>query len=167
MVKRLVRTGAVILALVWLSWGLPTRANGSGEVWVLVDTSRAVLEVLQGGQVKASFPDIAIGRYGATKAKHRGDNRTPLGSYHVAWMEPRSRFHYFIGLDYPTPAQAERGAELGIIGAAERRAIDRAFQHGRVPPQTPIVMPPAIAPTFMILINVPNRNSLLLVRARI
>ncbi len=131
----LIRLVPAMLVLGWLACVLPVHANGSGEIWVLVDTGRAVLEVLQDKQVKVSLADIAIGRYGTTEAKRRGDNRTPLGSYHVAWMEPRSHFHYFIGLDYPTPAQARTAADQGIIGADERRSIERAFRQGRAPPQ--------------------------------
>jgi len=133
--RGLIRIAWAILGLGWLPSGLAVHASGDGEIWVRVDTDRAVLEVLQGSQVKVRLPDISIGRFGTTKVKRRGDNRTPLGSYHVAWLEPRSRFHYFIGLDYPTPAQARAAAELGIIGPDERRSIERSFRLGRVPPQ--------------------------------
>jgi murein L,D-transpeptidase YafK len=136
---RLFRFGATILALGCLAGQPVAQAKGSGEIWVLVDTQRRVLEVLQDRKVEVSLANIAIGRYGTTRLKHRGDNQTPLGSYHVAWMEPRSHFHFFIGLDYPTPAQARAAADLGLIKPEVRRSIDRAFAQGRVPPQnTPL-----------------------------
>jgi murein L,D-transpeptidase YafK len=115
------------------------RALSAGEPWVLVDTGRGVVEVVQEGQVRLRLPDIAIGRYGAARDKQRGDNRTPLGMFRVSRIDPDSPFHLFIGLDYPTPVHARRAAAAGVIGPDERRAIEEAFEAGRAPPQhTPL-----------------------------
>jgi hypothetical protein len=59
----------------------------------------------------------------------------PEGEYRIAGPARRSRFHRFIPIDYPSPADAERGLAAGRISAAERDAIARAHAAGRLPPQ--------------------------------
>jgi murein L,D-transpeptidase YafK len=111
----------------------------AAEPWVLVDTGRAAVEVIQDGEVRLRLEDIAIGRYGAVQDKRRGDNRTPLGRFRVSRIDPESAFHLFIGLDYPTPAHARRAAAAGLIGADELHAVESAFAAGRPPPQNTVL----------------------------
>ena len=105
-------------------------ANG-----ILIDTGRATLTVFRDGQPLTIFSDIAIGRFGATADKHRGDGMTPRGRYRVVAIEPSRGFHYFIRLDYPSVADAERGRRAGIISERERQAIELAHRERRLPPQ--------------------------------
>ena len=72
---------------------------------------------------------------GAGHDRVKGDRRTPLGSYRVAWLNPGSRFRFFIGLDYPKRAQVERAFENGDINADERKRILDALYQAKVPPQ--------------------------------
>ncbi len=117
----------------WLMLVLP--APASAQVWVLVDTEALTLEVLDGETSLLRVERVAIGRGGAGRDKLRGDKRTPLGSYRVAWLNPGSRFHFFIGLDYPTRGQVERAYGRGKLDDAEHRRLLRALYAGRLPPQ--------------------------------
>lgn len=107
----------------------------SESSWVLVDTEQLTLEVFRGKTRLLRLPHISIGRGGAGPDRRRGDHRTPLGRYRIVWFNPHSRFHFFIGLDYPTQAQVERAFRQGTIGVVDYEHMRAAFRAGRVPPQ--------------------------------
>ena len=69
----------------------------------------------------------------------RGDETTPLGVFHVAWIDRHSHFGTFYGLDYPSASIARRAYAEGVISQAERDAIIKALRQHRTPPQnTPL-----------------------------
>lgn len=110
-----------------------------GETWVLVDTEALTLQVLDGKGPIAEFKGISIGRGGVARDKVKGDQRTPLGRYRVAWLNPDSRFRFFIGLDYPNRAQVERAFRAGDIDVREKQSILDTLYAGEPPPQdTPL-----------------------------
>lgn len=125
--------GMFCLAMLGLS------ALAESPVALLVDTRSAVM-VLHGTAMKnIGLTEVAIGRYGVTRDKRRGDNMTPLGRYRVAWIRKDGSFGTFIGIDYPSPSDAERGFRTGVINERERRDILRAHRSGKIPPQdTPL-----------------------------
>ena len=108
--------------------------------WIEVDTQALTLTVFSAGNhVLARFDNIAIGSGGVSDMHRRGDETTPLGVFHVAWIDRRSRFTTFYGLDYPSASVAHRAFSEGIISRAELDAVIAAFQHHRIPPQnTPL-----------------------------
>jgi murein L,D-transpeptidase YafK len=109
------------------------------DVRVRVDTQQQRLTVLQGDRTVMTIEDIAIGRYGTTPDKRRGDNMTPLGHFRVGWITDETRFHLFMGLDFPTSAMAERAYREGAITKTQWQAIRRAAHARAVPPQnTPL-----------------------------
>lgn len=111
----------------------------AGDVRVFVDTDKRTLEVLRGDRVVATFTEIAIGRYGKTYFKTRGDNKTPLGKFRIGWVGKESRYHRFLGLTYPDQEAADRALVDGRIDEGQWQEIRRAFQSGGVPPQhTPL-----------------------------
>jgi murein L,D-transpeptidase YafK len=67
--------------------------------------------------------------------RRRGDGKTPLGEYHIAWVKDDGQFGPFMGLDYPSLARAEKGLAAGEISQREFDAIAAAHVSGRVPPQ--------------------------------
>lgn len=68
-----------------------------------------------------------------------GDQTTPLGIFHIAWIDHRSRYDTFFGLDYPSERVARSAYAEGIISRAELDAIIEAVQQRRLPPQnTPL-----------------------------
>jgi murein L,D-transpeptidase YafK len=111
----------------------------AGDIWILVDTRTSTLSVMEGDRVKVVFEDIAIGRYGKTYFKRRGDNKTPLGRFTITWTKPNTRYHRFLGLDYPDLDAASRALQDGRIEEEQWQAIRRAAAAGQTPPQdTPL-----------------------------
>lgn len=125
---------AIFLGLPAVSW-----ATG-GQSWVLVDTRGLTLTVFSAGnRILARFHNIAIGSGGAAEMHHRGDDTTPRGMFHVAWVDRHSRFTTFYGLDYPSARIARRAYSEGTISQAEYDAIIQALRQHRTPPQnTPL-----------------------------
>lgn len=121
---------AFFLAAHGVSWA------GGGQPWVLVDTEDATLTVLSDeNQVLARFEGISIGSGGVARIHRRGDETTPLGIFHVAWIDHRSRYDTFFGLDYPSERVARSAYAEGIVSGAERDAIVDALRERRLPPQ--------------------------------
>ncbi|MEY4769138.1 MAG: hypothetical protein RL637_1777 [Pseudomonadota bacterium] len=109
------------------------------EIWLLIDTHKMSIEVKRGEQTIATLSDIAIGQSGAGAKRHRGDNITPLGEYRIGWFNPRSQFHKFYGLTYPSVEDAKQAIQNGSISQSQYDAILYAQQHHLVPPQnTPL-----------------------------
>jgi len=108
-------------------------------VRIFIDTDKRTLQVLEGDRVVATFNEIAIGRYGKTYYKTRGDNKTPLGNFRIGWIGKESRYHRFLGLTYPDMEAADRALVDGRIEEAQWQEIRRAVQAGQTPPQhTPL-----------------------------
>jgi murein L,D-transpeptidase YafK len=101
----------------------------------LVDTQALTLTVIEDGRPRMTLHNIAIGRYGVSPEKRRGDNTTPLGSFRVTRIERNSDFHRFVGLDYPGVERAEKGLQEGLISERELRAIRSAHKRRKIPPQ--------------------------------
>jgi len=111
----------------------------AGGVRIFIDTDKRTLQVLEGGRVVATFNGIAIGRYGKTYFKTRGDNKTPLGNFRIGWIGKESRYHRFLGLSYPDMEAADRALVDGRIDEAQWQEIRRAVQAGKTPSQhTPL-----------------------------
>lgn len=65
----------------------------------------------------------------------RGDETTPRGTFHVSWIDRKSRYGTFYGFDYPSEPIARRAYAEGIIGKVEFDAIMQALRQNRMPPQ--------------------------------
>ncbi len=123
------------------AWALTLAANAAADgPWVLVDTRAKTLTVLRGeNRVLAQFPGVALGSEGTTRERHRGDAKTPLGTFHVAWINYNSRFGVFFGLDFPSIDDADRAFRQHRIDRSAYGAIVDAFLDHRIPPQnTPL-----------------------------
>ena len=107
----------------------------AGEVSLLVDTRAGTLTVLDGETVIHTFEDISIGRYGASDAKIQGDNKTPLGRFRIGWITEKTRYHRFLGLNYPDLETASRAFDKKLITKEQWLEIRRAEKRGGVPPQ--------------------------------
>ncbi len=83
---------------------------------------------------------IAVALARGTGPKRRsGDQSLPEGDYRIASPARPSRFHRFLPIDYPSPADADRALAEGQLSRADRDAIVSAHQQGRLPPQeTPL-----------------------------
>jgi murein L,D-transpeptidase YafK len=107
----------------------------ASEVRIVVDTTAGTLTVLDGEEVIRVYRDISIGRYGVTSQKRQGDNKTPLGTFSIGWITSKTRYHRFLGLNYPDLETASRAFHKGIINKQQWLEIRRADKNGSKPPQ--------------------------------
>lgn len=103
---------------------------------ILIDTKTYSLTVLSASsRPLARFQNIALGSGGISDTHLAGDETTPLGTFHVAWINPQSRFGIFFGLDYPTSSHGARALAHGILNQTDYEAIFDAHRYGNLPPQ--------------------------------
>jgi murein L,D-transpeptidase YafK len=127
-----IRLAALLLLLV-------ADKAAAGDVRLVVDTTRATLTVLEAGAIIQEFEDIAIGRFGTTGYKKKGDNMTPLGTFSIGWISEDTRYHRFLGIDYPNLETASKAMFDGTISKARWLQIRRDIRAGRTPAQnTPL-----------------------------
>ena len=126
-------------SLLWIGASGLANAQSDGEPWVMIDTAKQTLAVLQGDRVKQIYHNISVGRNGYSLDRHEGDGKTPLGVFHIAWINPNSRFHLFFGLDFPNQQYAETALRHRLIDVDTYFEISNALYHGELPPQdTPL-----------------------------
>jgi len=114
----------------------PTPQNAEpAEEYVLVDIKSDRLELRHEGKAVDTFDNIAIGVAGAGIKRKRGDGVTPYGSFRITSINRASKFHIFIGLNYPTTEYATRGLAAGVISQKEFDDITAAEREHRLPPQ--------------------------------
>lgn len=104
-------------------------------IWIDVDTVEQTLSVMQGDTVQVVFENVAIGRYGTTWSKVTRDDKTPLGRFKVGWVNEKSRYYRFFGLDYPNLDTAKRALEENRIDEETWLSIKQAKSRGKTPPQ--------------------------------
>jgi len=124
-----------VIVLVAMLSGARGALAGETDTWILIDTGKMSLSVLQGDVVKRVYKSISIGRAGATAEKRQHDGKTPLGEFHIVRISTDTPFHRFFGLDYPRLEHAERARLAGTISQTRYAAIRRAIQAKQVPPQ--------------------------------
>lgn len=135
LLHKAVRTLAVIVVFTLLSLKSQVSAAASNE-WLLVETGTAVLKVMRDDSEVIRYNNISVGRGGVAPLHLLNDDITPLGSYRVVSIHRISRYRLFIGLDYPTVAQAKLALERKVIDGAQFHQIVEAHQSGRAPPQS-------------------------------
>lgn len=107
--------------------------------WVVIDTSQETVSVVKDGHTVLELKGAAFGRGGVSPVHVRGDGRTPLGNFRIAWIDHHSPFHLFFGLNYPSASQALAGFNEGLIDLDLLEKIRLASAVGRLPPQdTPL-----------------------------
>lgn len=115
----------------------PVQANNG--IWIDVDTTKHTLLVMQGDTIQAIFENIAIGRFGTTWSKMTQDKKTPLGKFRIGWVNEKSRYYRFFGLNYPNLDIAKRALDENRITEETWRSILEAKNMGKTPPQdTPL-----------------------------
>ncbi|KAF0193219.1 MAG: hypothetical protein FD165_322 [Gammaproteobacteria bacterium] len=110
-------------------------ARADADPWILVDTRARTLTVNSADRVVKRFDGVAIGRNGAAETRAEGDGQTPLGTFEIAWVNDRSDFRLFFGLNYPTREHAERAFRAHLIDLSTYLDIQLAIDNHRLPPQ--------------------------------
>jgi len=114
-------------------------AFAQGNTWLLVDTQRKVIQVKQDQRTLATFEKISLGRGGAHFKQRAGDDITPIGSYRIAYMNNKSHFRVFFGLNYPSVNDAGLALYSERISYTEYQTIMQAHRMNLVPPQDTVL----------------------------
>ncbi|MDW7748649.1 L,D-transpeptidase [Halomonas sp.] len=109
------------------------------ELWVLVEDQEVALSVYRGNRLVERFEPISLGRGGAKPQRKRGDRATPLGEFRVNRFNRRSKFHIFIGLDYPTPTHARMALEAGVYSQQDYDDYFFYYRRHGYPPQDTVL----------------------------
>lgn len=137
-----IRRFAIILLIALLQGvfsPLGAAAAAQEEVWLLVDTDALTLAIMRGDTVLRRYDNIAIGSNGPTLTKLVSDETTPLGEFRISGINPRSRYHLFMALNYPTMEHAQRALLDGRINIEDYVTVNNAWLAGEPPPQdTPL-----------------------------
>jgi len=103
------------------------------QLSLLVQKAERLLFILADDRILATFP-IALGHNPVGNKETLDDGRTPEGEYCVCYKKENSRYHLFIGLSYPSPADSSRALTAGRITATEAEAILDACMKRERPP---------------------------------
>lgn len=80
---------------------------------VVLEKSKRQLTLVRGGETIRSYP-VALGPNPRGHKVMEGDGRTPEGLYSLDWRNPNSRFYRSIHVSYPSLADREFAAQLGV-----------------------------------------------------
>lgn len=127
------RSAGVMAGLLLLLTSVAVGAEA--ERWLLVDTQAMTLSVMEGELPQLTLHDLAIGRFGTSETRRRGDHTTPLGRFRITRIDRDAAFHRFLQLDYPDVDRAEQAHREGVINDVERERILDAHRRGVTPPQ--------------------------------
>jgi murein L,D-transpeptidase YafK len=130
---------AVVLWILLTSLVSVGQDNNPDNIRIVIDTKAHTLQVLEGDREMLTFTDIAIGRYGTSLDRRRGDHKTPLGHFNIAWITDNTSFHRFFGFSFPSKEYAERAFQAGHLDQKTRDKIRQALASGRLPPQNTIL----------------------------
>lgn len=138
MKKRHMSVAYAVIVLLSL-FVFPVSAKADKSIWIDVDTTGQILRVMKGDTIAEEYKNVAIGRYGTTWSKVTLDDKTPLGRFRIGWINEKSRYHRFFGLDYPNRDTAERAFSEKRIDVDTWYSILEAENRGRTPPQNTIL----------------------------
>ena len=88
---------------------------------VVVSKSGHTLQLFDGNALVKTYPCISGGNAGDKEIE--GDRKTPLGTFHIVYKNPQSKFHLSLGLDYPNAEDAQRGLAAGLITKEQHAQI--------------------------------------------
>lgn len=114
MMRWLIWVGVLLAGtLGWAHWpDRPLPADARADR-VIVHKSARTLELLRGGTVLKSYR-ISLGRHPVGPKEREGDGRTPEGAYVIDSANAASAFHRALHISYPSGADRERAASLGV-----------------------------------------------------
>lgn len=105
---------------------------------IVIVKSKRRLYLYDGDVLVREYP-IALGKNPQGHKIREGDGRTPEGQYRICKKNGDSRFYKSLGLDYPSPSDAEKAFMEGRINEEEFKAIITAHILGQPPPwDTPL-----------------------------
>lgn len=104
--------------------------------WLLIDGTKATLDVMRDGRSVAHFDNIAFGRRGTQPIHFKDDDSTPIGEFRIDNISMKTMYGPFFGINYPTEKHARIALDNGKISREAYLAIFNAESQGRPPPYT-------------------------------
>ena len=93
---------------------------------VVVSKSGHTLQLFDGNARVKTYACISGGNAGDKEVE--GDRKTPIGTFHIVYKNPQSKFHLSLGLDYPNTEDAQRGLAAGLISKEQHAQILAALR---------------------------------------
>lgn len=112
---------------------------GPHELWLLIDESSSSLRIYRGQQVLERFSPVSVGRGGVKRLRQQGDRSTPIGTFRINRVKLDSDFHIFLGIDFPTAAQAHEAWQAGMMTAREYGDFISDLRRTGEPPQDTVL----------------------------
>lgn len=114
-------------------------ARAEEGIWLLIDTAVNRIDVYRNDKAIERISNVSIGSGGSSKLRLQGDPVTPLGEFRIDRINYDSRFHIFLGLDYPSMSHADRALAAGMIDQTTYSAfLDALSRTGHPPQNTPL-----------------------------
>lgn len=127
-------SAAIAVLCIGIRSGAPAASAPHDDIWVRVDTETAITEVWRGNERLLELDDIAFGRGGISDLHLKGDQTTPRGEYRITHFNPQSRFHRFIGINYPTLDHLDRARQRGELSNQQyRTTLEKGLRYGLFP----------------------------------
>jgi len=124
--SRLVLVPLLLATVVVPSWAETYGGGPLLEIW----KGKRRMALYEDGSVVREF-EIVLGREPEKRKVRQGDHRTPVGRYFITDKKGNSRFHRFLGINYPNLDDAERGYARGLIDARQWADVYFANVSGR------------------------------------
>jgi murein L,D-transpeptidase YafK len=128
---------AVLITLVaWLypgqgAWA-GSQAVGEPPSKIVILKEKRLLELHQNGKTIKTYR-VCLGTNPLGSKRVTGDAKTPEGEYFICYKSTSSRFHRFLGISYPSVADAQTAFENGLISLDKRDSIVSSLKSGKAP----------------------------------
>ena len=100
---------------------------------IVILKEKQLLELHENGETVKTYR-ICLGTNPLGSKRIVGDAKTPEGEYFICYKSAASRFHRFLGISYPSVADAQGAFEKGLISLDKRDSIINSFKSGQAPP---------------------------------
>lgn len=116
---------------------LAQAASASPGYWLDVNLDSATIHLMHGERLVKTY-HAALGKGGLGK-QIRGDNKTPVGRYHIVDIRHSDRFRTFMHLSYPNQDDINQGYGRGVLDWSEyERLLDGMARDGVAPQNSPL-----------------------------
>jgi murein L,D-transpeptidase YafK len=110
-----------------------SQALGDPPSKIVILKEKQILELHQNGRAVRTFR-VCLGTNPLGSKRVVGDAKTPEGEYFICYKSAASRFHRFLGISYPSVADAQAAFEDGLISLDKRNSIVGTLESGKAPP---------------------------------
>jgi murein L,D-transpeptidase YafK len=97
---------------------------------IVILKEKRLLELHQNGKTVKTYR-VCLGTNPLGSKRITGDSKTPEGEYFICYKSTESRFHRFLGISYPSVADAQAAFENGLISLDKRDSIVGSLKNGK------------------------------------